>query len=99
MRKLWFRRRAVSTMIGGMIVLGLILTALVAMVLVTREYDALQTIVNNMQQTDAQRFSENMRPVYPGLAPGNPFQISCSGSQQCNNYTLTIASQVIGLQV
>jgi hypothetical protein len=86
-------------MIGGMIVLGLILSALAAMVLITREYDAYQTLVSSMQQVDSQRFSENMRPVFPGLALGKAFSISCSGSLKCNNYTLTIASQSIGLQV
>jgi hypothetical protein len=86
-------------MIGGLIVLGLILSALAAMVLVSREYDSHQTIINTMQQRDIERFSENLRPAAPGLAPGDKFSFSCAGSQTCNNYTLSLTNLGIGLQI
>ena len=40
------RRRAVSTIIGGLIILSLILTALVTMVFVSQQYDQYQQSVN-----------------------------------------------------
>ena len=58
MRKLWIRRKAVSTMIGGVIVLGLFLTALIAVVFVSQQYDQYQTQANRMSQFDNQRLSE-----------------------------------------
>ena len=69
MIRLWivrFRRRsAVSTMIGGIIVLTLFLTALGAMVLVSQQYDTYQQTVNFMSQKDIDRFSENLQVPYP----------------------------------
>ena len=99
MRKLWFRRRAVSTMIGGMIVLGLFLSAIAAMILLSYEFDSYQTTVNKMQQADSERFAENIQPTPPAVSPGEAFSIPCAGSQTCNNYTMTLTNLGIGLQI
>jgi hypothetical protein len=60
MRKLWIHRRGVSTMIGGIIMLALFMLALGAMILVTQQFDAYQSVANTMQQKDSDRFSENI---------------------------------------
>ena len=100
MRKLWFRRRAVSTMIGGMIVLGLFLIALASMILVSHQFDAYQGTINTMQQKDIERFSEHLFAIAPkdGISNGNRFSIGCPGGS-CNNYTLTISNLGIGTQI
>jgi hypothetical protein len=98
MRKLWIRRRGVSTMIGGMIILALFMTALTAMVLVNQQYDSYQTTVNRMQQNDANGFAENLRPVPPALARSDQFSVSCAGGN-CNTYTMTMANIGIGVQI
>jgi hypothetical protein len=54
-------------MIGGVIVLGLFLTALVAMVLVSQQYDQYQTQASRMSQFDIQRLSEYLVFNSPGL--------------------------------
>jgi hypothetical protein len=89
-------------MIGGVIVLGLFLTALAAMILVTQYYDAYQQTVNGMKQTDLERFSENLR----GLGLQLQAQVSCTGTTGlCNKYTLMLTdltvngSVNIGLQI
>ena len=61
------RRRAVSTMIGGMIVLSLLLTALGTMVFVSQQNDQYQQSVNKMGQYDSQQLSENLVFNSPGL--------------------------------
>ncbi len=61
------RRRAVSTMIGGVIVLSLLLTALGTMVFVSQQYDQYQQSVNKMAQYDSQRLSEYLVFNSPGL--------------------------------
>jgi hypothetical protein len=91
LRKLWFRRRGVSTMIAGIIVLSLFLTALVAMILLNQEYDSYQGTVNTMKQADLNTFSENLRAVPPGLVKGN--SVECNGGN-CTAYTLIITSLV-----
>jgi len=98
-RKLWFRRRGVSTMIGGIIFLMLLLTALAAMILVNQQYDAYQTTANAMQQRDNERFAENLKAVPPAIFEGNPFSVTCAGGGNCNTYTMTIANLNIGLQI
>lgn len=97
MRRLLPRRRAVSSMIGGMIVLALFLTALVGMVLVTQQYDTYQSAASNMAQRDIDRNSENLQAVYPGLAGGFPVT-GCGG--QCNQYNVSLANVGgIGVQI
>jgi hypothetical protein len=92
LRKLWFRRRGVSTMIGGIIVLSLFLTALVAMILLNQEYDSYQGTVSTMKQADLNTFSESLRAVPPGLVKGNS-TVGCNEGN-CTAYTLMIASLV-----
>jgi len=96
MRKLSFRRKGVSTMIGGMIVLSIFLTALAAMVYVSQQYDTYQQTVNVMSQNDIDRFSENLQVIYPGLA--GPTSVSgCGGA--CNQYDMTISNLGIGIEI
>ena len=60
-------RRAVSTMIGGVIILSVLLTALGTMVFVSQQNDQYQQSVNKMAQYDSQRSSENLVFNFPGL--------------------------------
>jgi len=60
-------RRAVSTMIGGVIILSVLLTALGTMVFVSQQYDQYQQSVNKMAQRDSQEDSENLVANSPGL--------------------------------
>ncbi len=65
------RRRAVSTIIGGVIVLSLLLTALGTMVFVTQQYDQYEQTVNRMAQYRNQQWSENLVAISPGLTIAN----------------------------
>jgi hypothetical protein len=101
MRKLWFRRRGVETIIGGMIVLVLFLFSLVAMMVVSQQYDTYQVSAATMQRRDADRFAENLEGVFPGLQPADPpvlNQTQCSGSY-CNAYFIIVANLGIGTQI
>jgi hypothetical protein len=91
LRKLWFRRRGVSTMIAGVIVLSLFITAFVAMILVNEEYDSYQGTVDTVKQADLDSFSENLRVVRPGLVKSS--STDCGGGN-CTSYTLMITSLV-----
>jgi len=86
-------------MIGGIIVLGLFLTALAAMVVVSQQYDSYQVTVNKMAQKDLERFSEKLQVLYPGVSfPGIP--VSCAGSGSCNQFTITIKNLAsVGTQI
>jgi hypothetical protein len=102
LRKLWFRRRGVSTMIAGVIVLSLFVTAFVAMIVVNQEYDSYQGTVDTMKQVDLDSFSENLQSVSPGLVKGASEHC---GSGNCTTYTLMItdlvtnASSSLGVQI
>jgi hypothetical protein len=102
LRKLWFRRRGVSTMIAGVIVLSLFITAFVAMILVNQEYDSYQGTVDTMKQADLDSFSENLRAVSPGLVKGG---LADCGGGNCTAYTLMVsdlvtnASSNLGVQI
>ena len=94
-----FNRKAVSTMIGGIIVLSLFLTALTAMVVVSQQYDSYQSVVDIMSQKEIDRFSENLIANYPGLARTSPTGgIACTGSVNgqsvnlCNQYDMTVSN-------
>ena len=63
------RRRAVSTMIGGVIILSLLLTALGTMVFVSQQYDQYQQSVNKMVQYGDKQQLENLVANSPGLTP------------------------------
>jgi hypothetical protein len=54
-------------MIGGVIVLGLFLTALISMVFVSQQYDQYQAQASRMSQYDTQKFSEYVVANPPGL--------------------------------
>ena len=84
-------------MIGGMIVLTLFLTALVAMVLVSQQFDTYQSTAASMSQRDIARSSEKLQAVYPGLKGGFP-ATGCGG--QCNQYNMSLANTgTIGVQI
>jgi len=92
MRKLWIRRKAVSSIIGGIIVLFLFLMALTAMVIVSQQNDAYQSMASKMSQKDIDRFTENLIADYPGLTL-EPTNVSCTGvSGQCNVYDMTVSN-------
>jgi hypothetical protein len=91
-------RRADSTIIAGIIVLTLLLTALGTMAFITEEYDAYQNIINIMSQKDMERFSENIIPVPPNLTVSNQ-PVPCMG-ESCNQYTMTLDNDgPIGVQI
>jgi len=97
MRMFWARRKAISSIIGGIIILTLFLSALSVMVLVSQQYDAYQGTVNKMSQKDIDRFSENLVAVFPGLA-GPTSVTGCGGT--CNQYNMTISNMAgIGTQI
>lgn len=95
MRKLWLRRRAVSTMIGGLIVLALLLTALVAALVLSQQYDAYQSRASNMEAKYVDRFAEKLVGTYPGVQ--NPAPGVVKGT---NQYTILISNVAgIGSQI
>jgi hypothetical protein len=94
------QRRAVSTMIGGIIILTLLMTALGTMVFVSQEYDSYQTTVNKMSQKDIDRFSENLQAIYPGVQ--TPSTVPCTGGTggNCKKYIVPINNLAgIGTQI
>ena len=104
------RRRAVSTLIGGAIVLTLLLTALGTMVLVTQQYDQYQQTANTMAQYRNQQRSENLAAISPGLTIVNSTTISGWGSGcgtrppavpiEYNCYNATISNLgTVGVQI
>ena len=65
---LGFRRRhAVSTIIGGLIILTLILTGVTGMVFVSQQYDQYQQAVNQKGQYESRQLSENLVINSPGM--------------------------------
>ena len=95
------RRRAVSTIIGGLIILTLILTALVTMVFVSQQYDQYQQAVNQMAQYQNQAQSENLVANSPGLTilstvPG--WGSGCTTTYNCYNMTVSNLGGV-GVQI
>jgi len=99
MRKAWSRRKGVSTMIGGLIILTLFLTALSVMVYISQQFDSYQTTAENMNQMDIQAFSENLAAVYPGIYGGSMVTGgSCTGG--CYSYTVLVSNEAtIGTQI
>ena len=99
MRKLWLRRKAVATIVGGIIIMTLFLTAIVAMIIVSQQYDNYQTTANAMSQNDIARYSEHLMPIDPGLtySPQNPVN-GCGN--KCNLYNLLLSNNGgVGVQV
>jgi hypothetical protein len=97
MRRMRAHRKGVSTIIGGIIILTLILTALTEMVLVAQQYDTYETLLNTMSQKDIDRMSENLIAIYPGIT--GPQLVSGCGST-CNQYNMSISNLAgIGTQI
>ena len=94
MRKILFQRRGVSTMIGGIVTLALLLTALVATVLVTQTYDSYESLAAKMQRANNDRFSEQLRAVFPGIVSASG---ACPSGLSCN--VMTINNQGIGTNI
>lgn len=91
------QRKGVSTMIGGIILLTLMLTALTVMVFVSQQYDRYQSLLSTMSQKDVDRFSENLVPQYPGILGPNS-TVGCGGF--CNQYNMTVNNLAgIGTQI
>jgi len=105
------RRRAVSTMIGGVIVLCLLLTALGTMVFETQQYTQYQQTVNRVAQYRNQQLSEDLVAISPGITVVNSTVsgwststskcgISGSGITEYNCYTATISNLgTVGVQI
>ncbi len=104
------RRRAVSTMIGGVIVLSLLLTALATMLFVTQQYDQYEQTVNTMAQYRNQQLSEDLVAIFPGLTVVNSTTGTVSGwgsgcgiataNPEYNCYNATISNLgTIGVQI
>jgi hypothetical protein len=90
-------------MIGGVIILSLLLTALVTMVFVSQQYDQYQQSVNKMAQYDSQRLSEYLVFNSPGLTiltsdavPG--WGSGCTTTYICYNMTVSNLGGV-GVQI
>ena len=91
------RRRAVSTMIGGLIILSLILTALGTMVFVSQQYDQYQQTAYKMAQYRDQGQSENLVANFPGLT-SLALVTGCEG--QCNQYIMSLSNLGgVGVQI
>ena len=98
-----FRRPAVSTIIGGLIVLSLLLTALGTMVFVSQQYDQYQQLGGQMSQYDSQQFSEKLVINSPGLVLLTTTTISgwgsgCTTTYNCYNVSISNLGGV-GVQI
>ena len=82
-----FRRRAVSTVIVGIIFLTLLLTSFTALVVVGSEYDSYETQNSKMNQQSIDRLSENITAVYPGI-----ILTSSEGCTSCE-YDMVLSNQ------
>ena len=91
-------------MIGGLIVLSLILTALVTTVFVSQQNDQYQRSANKMVQYDIQRSSENLVFNSPGLTQLKS-TVTVSGWGTCNTatyncYNMTVSNLGgVGVQI
>jgi hypothetical protein len=97
------RRRAVSTIIGGLIILSLILTALGTMVFVSQQYDQYQQLAKKMGQYESQQLSEDLVINSPGLTLLTSTAISgwgsgCTTTYNCYNTSITNLGGV-GVQI
>ena len=81
-------QRAVSTMIAGVIVLTLLLTALGTMVFVSQLNDQYQQSVNRMAQYGIEKNSENLVLNSPGLRAN----LDWSGCSGCNMYNMSLSN-------
>ena len=100
------RDRAVSTVIGGLIMLTLILSALGTMVFVSQGYDQYQRIANVITQYRDQQLSEKLVINSPGLAilsSAGAWGTGCVTTYNCYNITVSnlggIAVQIVRIYV
>jgi hypothetical protein len=98
------RRRAVSSVIGGLIMLTLVLSALGTAILVSRQYDQYQQLNNQMSQYRNQQLSERLVINSPGLVQltaNSTWGSSCAGrSAAYNCFNLTVSNLGgVGIQV
>jgi hypothetical protein len=101
MRKIRRSRRGVSSMIGGIIILTLFLSALSVMVFISQQYDTYQSTVETMNHKDIDAFSENLVPTYPGLYYNSNQTVSQGTcNPYCYQYVLYVSNNAaIGTQV
>lgn len=105
MIKLLTRRKAVSSMIGGIIILTLFLSALSMMVFISQQYDTYQSTVETMNHKDIDAFSENLAVPYPGLegplstTTGNCNQPACWQYSLLVNNEAAIGTQAVRLYI
>jgi hypothetical protein len=90
-------------MIGGLIVLTLLLTALGTMIFVSQQYDQYQQLVKKMGQRDSQQFSERLVINSPGLTLLTSIAVSgwgsgCTTTYNCYNITISNLGGV-GVQI
>jgi len=90
-------RRAISDLVGGLIVLTVLLTALAAMNFVSQEFFQYQQIAANMAQyRNQQQVEEELVINSPGMI-FNPAWNGCGG---CNMYNISLSnSGSIGIQI
>jgi hypothetical protein len=106
MKKLRHGRKAVSTIIGGIIILTLILTALTSIIFIVQQYDAYETIINLMSQKDIDRSAEEVLTTYPGIMgpqlvdTSGQVITSCGVGPCYNRYNITLSnSGGVGIQI
>jgi hypothetical protein len=95
------RRSAVSSIIGGLIVLTLLLSAVGTMVFVSERYDQYQQIVTDMTQYRNQQLSEKLVINSPGLAllsSAGMWGSGCVTTYNCYNITVSNSGNV-GVQI
>jgi len=97
------RRRAISTIIGGLIILSLILTALGTMVAISQQYNQYQQTAEKMGQYEDQESLEKIAVNSPGLATVTSTTTSgwgsgCVSTYNCYNMSLSNLSGV-GIQI
>jgi hypothetical protein len=90
-------------MIGGLIILSLILTALGTMVFVSQQYDQYQQLVKRVGQYDSQQLSESLVINSPGLTiltspPSSGWGSSCTTTYNCYNISISNVGGV-GVQI
>ena len=90
------RRRAVSMIIGGMIILSLIITVLGTMVFVSQQYDQYQHTSTSVENYREQQQSEYLVANSPGLI----FNQAWNGCGGCNMYNMTVSNLGgVGIQI
>ena len=101
------QRHAISTMIGGVIVLLLLLTAISLVVFVSQQFYQYQQIVNSITQyRNQQQFTERLIVNSPGFVPPYPPPTNWScGASACNMYNMSLSNlgsvgiQIVGIYI